>query len=159
MDKMERHVMIVDPKDYYRDFWEILENILNAILFVMIGLLVLDVKLSSYILILVPASILILIVSRAIGVFTSSVMTGKHLPGNYSLGEFVVLMTWAALKGGLSLALAMGTKEYLSPEIYNVFINVTYISIFFTVLVQGLTVGKAYMALEKHKLGRQQNLK
>lgn len=159
MDKMERHVMIVDPKDYYRDFWEILENILNAILFVMIGLLVLDVKLSSYILILVPASILILIVSRAIGVFTSSVMTGKHLPGNYSLGEFVVLMTWAALKGGLSLALAMGTKEYLSPEIYNVFINVTYISIFFTVLVQGLTVGKAYMALEKHKLGRQQKLK
>ena len=73
--------------------------------------------------------------------------------------EFVVLMTWAALKGGLSLALAMGTKEYLSPEIYNVFINVTYISIFFTVLVQGLTVGKAYMALEKHKLGRQQKLK
>ncbi|MCR5279939.1 MAG: sodium:proton antiporter [Lachnospiraceae bacterium] len=159
MDKMERRVMIVDPKDYYRDFWDILESIFNAILFVMIGLLVLDVQLSGFILVLLPASILILILSRAIGVFTSSVMTGRHLPGNYSLSEFVILMTWAALKGGLSLALAMGTKEYLSPEIYNIFINVTYISIFFTVLIQGLTVGKVYMGLEKHKLNRQKKTK
>ncbi len=155
MDKMERRVKVIDPHDYYRDFWEILESILNAILFVMIGLLVLDIELSRYVLILVPASILILTASRAIGVLLSSVMTGRHIPGNYSLPEFVTLMTWAALKGGLSLALAIGTREYLSDDIYNLFINVTYISIFFTVLIQGLTVGRVYKGLEKHKLERQ----
>lgn len=155
MDKMERRVMVVDPRDYYRDFWEILESILNAVLFVMIGLLVLNVELSPWIPLLLPVSILVLVFSRAVGVLTSSVLTGRHIPGNYSLGEFVTLMTWAALKGGLSLALAMGTREYLSPAVYNIFINVTYISIFFTVLVQGLTVGRAYRELEKHKLARQ----
>ena len=155
MDKMARQVMVVDPRDYYRDFWEILESILNAILFVMIGLLVLNAELSRYVAILIPASIIVLIISRSAGVFISTVMTGKHIPGNYNLTEFVTLMTWAALKGGLSLALAVGTKEYLPHDIYVVFINVTYMSIFFTVLVQGLTVGKVYVRLERKKLARQ----
>ena len=88
------------------------------------------------------------------GVFVSSILTGKHIPGNYNLVEFTTLMTWSALKGGLSLALAIGTAEYLSPEINDVFMNVTYLTIFFTVLVQGLTVKKVYFALEKHKANR-----
>ena len=159
MDEIERRVKVVDPREYYRDFWEILESILNAILFVMIGLLVLDIEISRYIWIILPASILILILSRALGVFMSSLMTGRRIPGNYSLPEFVTLMTWAALKGGLSLALAVGTAEYLPREIYNVFINVTYIAIFFTVLVQGLSVGNVYRRLEKHKLARQKRAK
>ena len=82
------------------------------------------------------------------------ILTGKNIPGNYNLFEFVTLMTWSALKGGLSLALAFGTAEYLSHDIYNVFINVTYVTIFFTVLVQGLTVKKVYFTLEKHKAKR-----
>jgi len=159
MDEIERRVKVVDPREYYRDFWEILESILNAILFVMIGLLVLDIEISRYIWIILPASILILILSRALGVFMSSLMTGRRIPGNYSLPEFVTLMTWAAMKGGLSLALAVGTAEYLPRDIYNVFINVTYIAIFFTVLVQGLSVGNVYRRLEKHKLARQKRAK
>lgn len=154
MGKMESRVKVIDPKEYYEDFWEILESILNAILFVMIGLLVLNIEISKYVAIIVPASIIILISSRAIGVFISSVLTGRKIPGNYNLFEFVTLMTWSALKGGLSLALAYGTEEYLAPDIYNVFINVTYVTIFFTVLVQGLTVKKGYFALEKHKAKR-----
>ena len=159
MDKLERRVKVIDPREYYRDFWEILESILNAVLFVMIGLLVLDIEVSPYIAVILPASIIILILSRAAGVFMSSLMTGRHIPGNYSLREFVTLMTWAALKGGLSLALAVGTEEYLPHDIYNVFINVTYAAIFFTVLVQGLTVGKVYRGLERHKLERQMRTK
>ncbi len=152
--KIERRIKVIDEDNYYEDFWEILENILNAVLFVMIGLLVLKIELSKYVAIIVPASILILICSRAVGVFISSILTGKNIPGNYSLREFVTLMTWSALKGGLSLALAFGTEHYLDPEVYRIFINVTYVTIFFTVLVQGLTVKKVYFALEKHKAER-----
>lgn len=154
MDKMERRVKVIDPREYYEDFWEILESMLNAILFVMIGMLVLNLRISRYIFILIPAAILILVFSRAMGVIVSSILTGKHIPGNYNLMEFTTLMTWSALKGGLSLALAIGTAEYLEPEINDVFMNVTYLTIFFTVLVQGLSVKKVYFALEKHKANR-----
>ena len=148
--------MVVDPHQYYKDFWEILESILNAILFVMIGLMLLDIEICRYALIVIPAGIIILILSRAGGVFLSSVLTGRHIPGNYSLKEFVVLMTWSALKGGLSLALAMQTSEFLEPEIYRLFINITYVTIFFTVLVQGLTIKTVYFRLEEHKLKRRE---
>ena len=122
----------------------------------MIGLMLLDIEICRYALIVIPAGIIILILSRAGGVFLSSVLTGRHIPGNYSLKEFVVLMTWSALKGGLSLALAMQTSEFLEPEIYRLFINITYVTIFFTVLVQGLTIKTVYFRLEEHKLKRRE---
>lgn len=153
--KMERRVKVIDPKDLYMDFWEIVESLLNAVLFVMIGLTVLNVEISRYLAILFPAAILINVLARSSGVTVSCFLTGKrNIPGNYCRSEYVALMTWSALKGGLSLALAMGTAEFLPKDIYDIFINVTYITIFFTVLVQGLTVKKVYFALEKHKAQR-----
>ncbi len=154
MDKMERSVMVIDPHDFYRDFWEILESILNSVLFVMIGMLVLSISVSRYAPIIIPVSLIILILSRAIGVSISTILTKNKIPGNYSMTEFVALMTWSALKGGLSLALAIETAEYLPAEVYTIFMNVAYVTIFFTVLVQGLSVRKVYFALEKHKAER-----
>ncbi|MCR4739354.1 MAG: sodium:proton antiporter [Lachnospiraceae bacterium] len=154
MDKMERRVMVIDPREYYSDFWEILESILNAVLFVMIGLYALDIEICRFAPAVIPAAVVILILSRMIGVLASSVLTGRKIPGNYSLGEFVTLMTWSALKGGLSLALAIGTEEYLAPDVFGIFLNVTYVTIFFTVLIQGLTIKKVYFALEDHKAKR-----
>ena len=156
MDRIDRRVKVIDPKEHYKDFWEILESILNAVLFVMIGLMVLDIRVCRYAVIVIPAGIIILLLSRGTGVFISSVLTGRSIPGNYNLKEFVVLMTWSALKGGLSLALAMSTAEYLDPAIYDLFINVTYVTIFFTVLVQGLTIKNVYFKLEKHKSDRRE---
>lgn len=157
MHGIERRVQVIDVHNYYEDFWEILESILNAVLFVMIGLLVFNIDISRYAPVVIPVSILILIFSRAFGVGISTVLTGKNIPGNYDLKEFVILMTWSALKGGLSMALAFGTAEYLSPEVYSIFINVTYVTIFFTVLVQGLSVRKVYFMLEEHKAARMRN--
>ncbi len=154
MDKMERTIKVIDPSEYYKDFWEILENILNSVLFVMIGLLVVDMKLCSHMAIIIPVALLLLVLSRMLGVSLSAVLTGRKIPGNYNLPEYVTLMTWSALKGGLSLALAMGTAEYLAPEVYDIFMAVTYVTIFYTVLFQGLTVKKVYFALEKHKAER-----
>lgn len=154
MEKIRRTVAVVDPENFYGDFWEIIESILNAVLFVMIGLLALGMSFRKEALIVIPVALLILIVSRGVGVLISTLLTGKRIPGNYSLSEFVVLMTWSALKGGLSMALAIETAEYLPEEIYGIFTNVTYVTIFFTVLVQGLTIRRVYFALEKHKAAR-----
>lgn len=153
--KIERRVKVIDTRDLYKDFWEIMESLLNAVLFVMIGLLVLNLDVSRYIFILAPAAIIINVCARSFGVSVSSILTGrKKIPGNYNVFEYVTLMTWSALKGGLSLALAFGTKEFLPEDVYDIFINVTYVTIFFTVLVQGLTVKNVYFALEKHKTER-----
>ena len=154
MDKMERTVRVIDPSEYYKDFWEILENILNSVLFVMIGMLVVDLKPCICMAIIIPISLLLLVISRMLGVSLSAVLTCRKIPGNYNLFEYVTLMTWSALKGGLSLALALGTAEYLPPEVYEIFMAVTYVTIFYTVLFQGLTVKKVYFALEDHKAGR-----
>ncbi len=153
--KIERRIKVIDTRDLYKDFWEIMESLLNAVLFVMIGLLVLNLDVSRYIFILAPAAIIINVCARSFGVSVSSILTGKkNIPGNYNVFEYVTLMTWSALKGGLSLALAFGTKEFLPKDVYDIFINVTYVTIFFTVLVQGLTVKNVYFALEKHKTER-----
>lgn len=154
MGTIERKVQVIDPSNWYEDFWEILESLLNAVLFVMIGLLVVNLEVSRFAAVVIPTAIVAIVVSRAFGVFVSTVLTGKKIPGNYNMKEYVALMTWSALKGGLSMALAMSTKEFLSPDVYTVFLNVTYVTIFFTVLVQGLTVKKVYFFLEKHKAER-----
>lgn len=154
MDKMERAVKVIDPSEYYKDFWEILENILNSVLFVMIGMLVVDMNSCTHMAVIIPASLLFLILSRMLGVMFSAILTGRKIPGNYNLYEYVTLMTWSALKGGLSLALAFGTAAYLPEDVYKIFMVVTYVTIFYTVLFQGLSVKKVYYALEKHKTDR-----
>lgn len=155
MEGQERKRMVYDPNNLYIDFWDILDSILNAILFVMIGISILNINISAYILAVVPIAILAVILSRFMGVGISTMLLGRNkIPSSYSLMEFVSLMTWSALKGGLSLALAMSTKGIVSPDQYLIVLNTAYITIIFTVIVQGLTVKKGYLLIEKHKAGR-----
>ncbi len=154
MDKIKRVETVIDPHNFYENFWEILEGILNSVLFVMIGLVVLGTSISPYAGIVIPGALVALILSRAAGVSVSTVLTGHNIPGNYNLPEFVALMTWSALKGGLSLALALEVGEYLPLPVFEIFLNVTFATIFFTVLVQGMTVRKVYYGLEKLKAAR-----
>lgn len=157
MDKLQRLEAVVDPHNFYDHFWEILEGILNAALFVMIGFMLLGAKASVYLPIIIPVALVALILSRVGGVTISTILTGHNIPGNYNLPEFVTLMTWSALKGGLSLALALETAEYLQEPQYLIVLNVAFITILFTVLVQGMTVRKVYNGLEKHKAIRLHN--
>ncbi len=153
--KMEPRLKVEDPHNVYEDFWEALESILNAILFAMIGITLLDVQISPMILYIIPMAIVLNLVGRFLGVCGSSMLIPpKRMPGGYSRMEFVSLMTWSALRGGLSLALAMSTKEFLPEDVYQIVLNVVYISIFFTVIVQGLTTKKIYTVIETKKANR-----
>lgn len=155
MDGIARRRLVEDADNLYVDTWEVLDTVLNAVLFVMIGITVLDLEISRYVWFALPVGIVSVVCSRFVGVGISSLLIGKNkLPSSYNLLEFVSLMTWSALKGGLSLALAMSTKEFLPEDIYLLVLNTTYITIFFTVLVQGLTVKNGYQYIEKHKARR-----
>ena len=70
------------------------------------------------------------------------------LPDGYDRSSFVKLLTWGGLRGGLSVALAMSTQDMLPPTIYHIVLGGTYAIVFFTTIVQGITMKKVYQGIE-----------
>lgn len=133
----------LDPNDYYKDFWSIIDKILNYILYVMIGLsFVYVTKVKGFVIVAI-AAILFNLVARYLGVLLSTVIS-RQCPDGYEIRPFTILMTWSGLKGGLCLALAMSAQEFLPRDAYNFIMYVTFITIIFTTVVQGLTVGRVF---------------
>ncbi len=155
MAKNEEWHKVVDPKDWYEDFWHIADTLCNSVLFILIGFAVLNLPHHRFILILVLSAVVINFIARFLGVGASALIIGKKkIPNRYNAREFTTLMTWSALKGGLSLALAFSTKEFLPAESYHVILIVTSVTMYFTIVVQGLTTQKIFAMVEKWKAGR-----
>lgn len=151
-DKKLDSITVTDPEGIYRSFWDAAEEILNSVLFVMIGLSLLSARASEYLPFIIPAAIVIGLASRFVGVIISGLINGKRsIPGNYNLTEYSALMTWTGLKGGLSLALAMSTAEFLGEPEYIIAVDLAYVTIFFTTIVQGLTTKLVYQRIERSK--------
>lgn len=120
-------------------FWELIDEILNAVLFVLIGLeiLVLEFR-SSYIwlgLLLIPVTL----ACRAIAVSGPVAM----LHARESTWGLIKILTWGGLRGGISVALALSIPTLVDGETIperDVIIAATYIVVLFSILVQGLTV-------------------
>jgi CPA1 family monovalent cation:H+ antiporter len=120
-------------------FWELIDEILNAVLFVLIGLeiLVLEFQLS-YIwlgLLLIPVTL----ACRAIAVAGPVAM----LHARESTMGLIKILTWGGLRGGISVALALSISSTVRGEPVperDVIIAATYIVVLFSILVQGLTV-------------------
>jgi CPA1 family monovalent cation:H+ antiporter len=141
--------------ELFYDFWGVIDNLLNGILFLLVGLLFVDIRnLDGFsgtgILVIIIGAILINTIARTIGVF-GNVALVKKLPLDMSKSSFTVFFTWAGLKGGLCLALVMGTGTSLSNDTYSVFLVATYAIVLFTTVFQGLTVGKVYEKLKPAK--------
>ena len=115
-------------------FWELIDEILNAILFVLIGLeLVILTGTQQYILaglILIPVALLARFI--AVGIPISLLKSRKK----FTNGAHWIL-TWGGLRGGISVALALSLP--VGPE-RDLILTITYIIVIFSVIVQGLTV-------------------
>ncbi|KAF2325842.1 MAG: sodium:proton antiporter [Flavobacterium nitrogenifigens] len=137
-------------KDYLGKFWELIDEILNAVLFLFIGFeLLLLPNLDKQLLTGVVA-IFIVLFSR----LTSIVLPWKFfdifkffgIKSAYNKGSLMVLV-WGGIRGGVSIALVLSMPE---GEYKNLLLEVTYIVVLFSIVVQGLTVGKlANRVLEK----------
>lgn len=123
-------------KDYLDKFWELIDEILNAMLFLIIGFeLLLIPDLQQYWLI-GPITILIVLLAR----FFSIWLPIKVIP---NIGSFdartITILVWGGLRGGVSVALALTIDDHLH---HNLFLAITYYVVVFSIVVQGLTVGK-----------------
>lgn len=123
-------------RDYVDKFWGLVDNFLNAILFLLIGLQMLVIPFSPTLLWLGLASIPIVLLARYISV---SLPIGLL---KYNTGfekNAIGILTWGGLRGGLSVALALSVPADMSG---NLFVVITYIIVLFSIIVQGLTIGR-----------------
>jgi CPA1 family monovalent cation:H+ antiporter len=117
-------------------FWELIDEILNAILFVLIGLEVLALEFRperlAASLLMIPMVLLARLV--AVGVPLSLLRRWRA----YS-PHAVKILTWAGVRGGISVALALSVPPGPARDI---FLPMTYVIVLFSILVQGLTLGR-----------------
>ena len=128
----------MSPKsiDYLSKFWELIDEVLNAMLFLLIGLEMLLMKMDSMVLALGFGGIFIVLMARWISVVIPITLMRKWIP--FERGVTGIL-TWGGLRGGISIAMALSLTKNMG---HDVFVPVTYIIVLASILVQGLTIGK-----------------
>jgi CPA1 family monovalent cation:H+ antiporter len=142
----KRTAMSATTKDYLNKFWELIDEILNAILFLFIGFELLIIPNITNYWIMGGISIIIVLFAR----FVSIYIPVKVIPfkNKFSNGTIKVLV-WGGLRGGVSIALALSIDE--GPH-KPVILAITYFIVVFSIIVQGLSVGKvATRALSKEE--------
>lgn len=133
-------------------FWEVLDSLLNSLLYVMLGLSFPHILQMPHVLLMSCAAILINLFGRSSSVGDVSLLAGE-LPDGYGRFSFIKLLTWGGLRGGLSVALAMSTQSFLESDAYCIVLGGTYAIVFFTTIVQGMTMAKVYQRIEKKQEG------
>lgn len=129
-------------------FWEIADTLMNSMLYIMLGMFFFNVYKLPYVLLLSLIAVIANLIARASGVGIASLFMGK-LPDNYDKVNFTKLLTWGGLRGGLSVALAMSVDGMVSEEIYNIILGCVFAIVFFTTIVQGMTMKKVYLGIER----------
>lgn len=77
------------------------------------------------------------------------------IPDGYDRFSFIKLLTWGGLRGGLSVALAMSAREMLPEKTYYIILGGTYAIVFFTTVIQGLTMKPVYNRISNSVKRRQ----
>jgi CPA1 family monovalent cation:H+ antiporter len=129
-----RLAMSEKTRDHLDTFWELVDESLNAILFVLIGLEILILKLDPNSVIAGLITIPIVLASRFVSVGLT--VNTLRLVRDFS-PHVIKIMTWGGLRGGISVALALSLPA--GPE-RDFLLTVTYAVVVFSILVQGLTV-------------------
>lgn len=125
----------VPTQDYLGTFWQLIDEILNSLLFLLIGLEILAIKETGTYLILGLVGIACVLIGRGISVLIPIRIMSFVV--SFPRGT-ITLLTWGGLRGALSIALAFLLPQGHQRELI---LTTTYIVVIFSILVQGLTFG------------------
>ncbi len=129
-----KHGMSEETRRYVDAFWKLIDEILNAVLFLMIGFEVFAVAFTMDAVTAGVLSIALALVARLTAVAVPVILLKPFR--SFSRGV-IPIMTWGGLKGGISVALALSLPD---SDWKPVILTATYIIVVFSIIVQGLTV-------------------
>lgn len=128
--------------DYVYKFWHLMDEAMNAILFILIGLQIIKIYMAGIeVVYLYGAGMAILVVLAArffgVGIPITAMRLSRNFP-SYT----VRILTWSGLRGGISVALALSLYELsnIPANIIDLIITMTYCTVLFSIVVQGLSV-------------------
>ena len=142
-DTIRENSMSKITEQYVDKFWELIDILLNTILFVMIGMEILVLTYNYQFILAGLLCIPTLLLARYLSLMIPIKLFAKKL-------DFIpntnLIMTWGGLRGGISIALALSLTHDMHRDL---FLVVTYIIVVFSIIGQGLTVGKLIKKLSK----------
>lgn len=128
--------MSSETKDYLDKFWELIDEIMNAILFLLMGFELLIIKDLNHYYAAGLIAIAVVLLARFIAIWLPT----KIVPFKKKFTKDVIkILVWGGLRGGVSIALALSVENGPYKE---VIVATTYIVVVFSIIVQGLTIGK-----------------
>ncbi|WP_055442594.1 cation:proton antiporter [Lacinutrix himadriensis] len=141
-DTVRDSAMSETTETYVDKFWELIDILLNTLLFVLIGMEMLVLTFELEYLLAGLIAIPLVLLCRYISLLIPIKFFEKKL-------DFVpktnLIMTWGGLRGGISIALALGLTQVMERDL---FLVITYVVVVFSILFQGMTVGKLIKKLE-----------
>jgi CPA1 family monovalent cation:H+ antiporter len=125
--------------DYVLKFWELVDEALNAILFILIGLQILIITFNMDYILAGVISIFVTLACRLVGIGIPLVVMGFFRKMDKGT---IPILTWGGLRGGLSVALALSLTNKIDPHVTELIVAITYCVALFSILVQGMTIEK-----------------
>ncbi len=143
-DTLRHSAMSETTETYVDKFWELLDILLNTLLFVLIGMEMLVISFELNYVIAGIVAIPVVLACRYLSLLLPIKFFEKKL-------DFVpktnLVMTWGGLRGGISIALALGLTQEMHRDL---FLVITYVVVVFSIVGQGLTVGKLVKKVTRH---------
>ncbi len=142
-----RHFAMSDEsREHLERFWELIDDFMNVVLFLLLGLQLLILPFTPGYLLAGLIAIPLVLAARfsSVGLVVGVLACfRRHAPGT------LLVLTWGGLRGGLAVALALSLPGTL-PE-RNLLLVVTFVVVIFSILAQGLSIGRLIRTLEPSK--------
>jgi CPA1 family monovalent cation:H+ antiporter len=136
------YAMSETSRDYVDKFWELIDEIMNACLFLLIGFELLMIPDLARYWQIGLVSIVVVLLARLVSIWLPARVIRFRQPIDR---KSLIVLVWGGLRGGVSVALALAIDEELNREI---FLAITYFVVVFSIIVQGLTIGKLVKKME-----------
>jgi len=133
----------ISQSEYLEKVWSLMDELLNTILFVLIGLQLVSITVQPNYLMLGGIAIVILLAARMLSIILPIAFLRRTLSIQYSS---IAILTWGGLRGGISVALALSLPE--SPY-QPLILTAGFVVVVFSIVVQGLTLNKVIDKLVK----------